>query len=529
VVNGEKDNTPAVIKLKSSSLKFAEMGGFAAKQRRRVERQSLQRPQNEFNDNKDDKRLPKKRSLKSTGDSPLHRRSQQQPRSNAMSKPMQRSGNTSDGKLPTKTKNVHKPKHLKRKIESISEESTEGRVVKLQEKERLLQQLEEFERRKQQLRRDVQKSPIIMKKVPPIIEDKNIDKIMVKANNKGNNKTTALTDNKVNGRTLVGETLRTKTKHEPVEVISTISSTSTSGKTNLKVTNQLSPVIVSEPVTALTKHNSINRKDDLSLVHSENDDDDDISVTNYNTRQRGKRLRRRGTAITQNQKRSEDTAALQHQSDDVSVVVSSDGVHDDFKNSSISPSAGIATSPNNSNGTEEQKQRRCIGRKPVTDFAVGNYYSGTIVYTKPFGIFVDIGCHYDAFCHVSQLSTVFIENPIDTYPVGTKLDDIHIVEIDRKKKRITISLKKKTEHKQQEEEKPNDTQSNANPSVCIPKTTSSSNTTQKNTIDTKEDGSNIIVDHDNGRIQKIMSTAEQLKRNRKLARRADRRNNQNDS
>lgn len=48
-------------------------------------------------------------------------------------------------------------------------------------------------------------------------------------------------------------------------------------------------------------------------------------------------------------------------------------------------------------------KRYCIGRKPVTDFEIGKTYPGKIIYSKPYGIFIDIGCHSDAFCHVSRL------------------------------------------------------------------------------------------------------------------------------
>ena len=87
-----------------------------------------------------------------------------------------------------------------------------------------------------------------------------------------------------------------------------------------------------------------------------------------------------------------------------------------------------------------KKDRYCIGRKPVTDFVVGQTYSGTVVYTKPFGVFFDIGCHSDAFCHVSRLSDDYVESPEAAFRKGDKVPRVRIVEIDRKKKRITVSL-----------------------------------------------------------------------------------------
>eukprot|EP00535_Pseudo-nitzschia_heimii_P001371 CAMPEP_0197180748 /NCGR_PEP_ID=MMETSP1423-20130617/5248_1 /TAXON_ID=476441 /ORGANISM="Pseudo-nitzschia heimii, Strain UNC1101" /LENGTH=527 /DNA_ID=CAMNT_0042630869 /DNA_START=72 /DNA_END=1655 /DNA_ORIENTATION=- len=84
--------------------------------------------------------------------------------------------------------------------------------------------------------------------------------------------------------------------------------------------------------------------------------------------------------------------------------------------------------------------RYCIGRKPVTDFVVGETYPATVVYAKPFGVFFDIGCHSDAFCHVSRLSDDYIESADSMFRVGEKVPSARIVEIDREKKRITVSL-----------------------------------------------------------------------------------------
>ena len=90
--------------------------------------------------------------------------------------------------------------------------------------------------------------------------------------------------------------------------------------------------------------------------------------------------------------------------------------------------------------TDKKKKRYCIGRKPVTDFVVGQTYTGKVVYVKPFGVFFDIGCHSDAFAHVSRLSDDYVENPESNFKEGDDVTNIRIVEIDRRKKRITASL-----------------------------------------------------------------------------------------
>jgi transcriptional accessory protein Tex/SPT6 len=84
--------------------------------------------------------------------------------------------------------------------------------------------------------------------------------------------------------------------------------------------------------------------------------------------------------------------------------------------------------------------RYCVGRKPVTDFAVGSKHDGKVIYVKPFGIFIDIGCHSDAFCHVSRLQDGFVESPGTLFKPGDEVKGARIVEIDRKNKRITVSL-----------------------------------------------------------------------------------------
>jgi len=90
--------------------------------------------------------------------------------------------------------------------------------------------------------------------------------------------------------------------------------------------------------------------------------------------------------------------------------------------------------------TENVNDRRyCIGRKPVTDFVIGQTYPGKAVYVKPFGLFLDIGCHSDAFCHVSRLQDDYVETADDLYKEGDAVV-ARVVEVDRKKKRITVSL-----------------------------------------------------------------------------------------
>lgn len=88
---------------------------------------------------------------------------------------------------------------------------------------------------------------------------------------------------------------------------------------------------------------------------------------------------------------------------------------------------------------KEDDKRRCIGRKPVSDFVIGQRYKGNVVYVKPFGIFIDIGCHSDAFCHVSRLQDGFVESSENVLKEGDEVNP-RVVEVDRKQKRLTVSL-----------------------------------------------------------------------------------------
>jgi predicted RNA-binding protein with RPS1 domain len=89
--------------------------------------------------------------------------------------------------------------------------------------------------------------------------------------------------------------------------------------------------------------------------------------------------------------------------------------------------------------TTKLVERYCLGRKPVTDFVVGQECKGKVVYMKAFGVFLDIGCHSDAFCHISRLQDTFVEKPEELLNVGDEVTS-RIVEVDRRRKRITVSM-----------------------------------------------------------------------------------------
>jgi predicted RNA-binding protein with RPS1 domain len=107
------------------------------------------------------------------------------------------------------------------------------------------------------------------------------------------------------------------------------------------------------------------------------------------------------------------------------------------KDGTIKPTSSPET---DKSSTRKDTRRYCVGRKPVTDYVVGQSYPGTVVYVKPFGVFLDVGCHSDAFCHVSRLSDEFVEDPTAGFKPGDSVTAARVVEVDRKGKRITVSL-----------------------------------------------------------------------------------------
>ncbi|HAT79137.1 MAG TPA: hypothetical protein DCS10_07020, partial [Oscillibacter sp.] len=56
------------------------------------------------------------------------------------------------------------------------------------------------------------------------------------------------------------------------------------------------------------------------------------------------------------------------------------------------------------------------------------------------GVFVDIGVHQDGLVHISQVSNKFIKHPSEVVSVGDVVKVV-VLEVDEKKKRISLSMK----------------------------------------------------------------------------------------
>jgi predicted RNA-binding protein with RPS1 domain len=208
-------------------------------------------------------------------------------------------------------------------------------------------------------------------------------------------------------------------------------------------TNQVN--LLEEKPKAVTRSNNLGSKDTIRAEASphlnigtkgvpmieaakpakENESDEESVPAETHARQRGKRRRgRREVSILD---RGGEEEKADEPLNEVSLMVDDPELEAQTKHQKRQPRE-------TSNDT-----RRCIGRKPVTDYEIGKVYEGKVVYMKPFGIFVDIDCHSDAFCHVSRLRDEFVAAPEELFSCGDTVQ-ARVVEIERQRKRITISL-----------------------------------------------------------------------------------------
>ena len=77
----------------------------------------------------------------------------------------------------------------------------------------------------------------------------------------------------------------------------------------------------------------------------------------------------------------------------------------------------------------------------ISDLQVGMELTGTVRNVIDFGAFVDIGVHQDGLVHISQISDKFIKHPSQVVSVGD-IVTVWVLEVDEKKKRIGLTMKK---------------------------------------------------------------------------------------
>jgi uncharacterized protein len=83
----------------------------------------------------------------------------------------------------------------------------------------------------------------------------------------------------------------------------------------------------------------------------------------------------------------------------------------------------------------------------IKDLKPGMMLEGTVTNVANFGAFVDIGVHQDGLVHVSQLADRFVKDPSTLVKAGDVVK-VRVVEVDLKRKRIALSMRKDEESPQ---------------------------------------------------------------------------------
>jgi uncharacterized protein len=77
----------------------------------------------------------------------------------------------------------------------------------------------------------------------------------------------------------------------------------------------------------------------------------------------------------------------------------------------------------------------------IEDVKPGMTLPGIVTNIAAFGVFVDIGVHQDGLAHVSELADRYVKNPNEVVKVHQKVM-VTVMEVDIKRKRISLSMKK---------------------------------------------------------------------------------------
>ncbi|MBQ3505915.1 MAG: RNA-binding transcriptional accessory protein [Clostridia bacterium] len=79
----------------------------------------------------------------------------------------------------------------------------------------------------------------------------------------------------------------------------------------------------------------------------------------------------------------------------------------------------------------------------ISDLKAGMELTGTVRNVVDFGAFIDIGVHQDGLVHISEITDRYIKHPSEVLKVG-QVVTVRIKEVDLKKNRIGLTMKKKT-------------------------------------------------------------------------------------
>ena len=88
------------------------------------------------------------------------------------------------------------------------------------------------------------------------------------------------------------------------------------------------------------------------------------------------------------------------------------------------------------------------GIEKVEDLKEGMMLPGIVTNVAAFGAFVDIGVHQDGLVHISELSDTFVKDPAQVVKVQQKVQ-VRVLEVDIPRKRISLSMKSKSDTRSQ--------------------------------------------------------------------------------
>ncbi len=93
------------------------------------------------------------------------------------------------------------------------------------------------------------------------------------------------------------------------------------------------------------------------------------------------------------------------------------------------------------------------GVETINDLKENMALEGVITNVTDFGAFVDIGVHQDGLVHISLISQKFISNPREVVKTGD-IVKVHVVSVEAKRKRISLSMVGPQQEKVSNKEKP---------------------------------------------------------------------------
>jgi small subunit ribosomal protein S1 len=91
-------------------------------------------------------------------------------------------------------------------------------------------------------------------------------------------------------------------------------------------------------------------------------------------------------------------------------------------------------------------------RRKLKDLEPGMVIEGKVTRLVPYGAFVDIGLRRDGMVHVTEMARGYVRDPTDVLTVGDVVQ-VKVLEIDRKKRRVALSMKDLPVESGTEEEK----------------------------------------------------------------------------